>query len=198
MPTKRIGIYAGAFDPIHAGHVAFALQAIEQAQLDRVYFLPERRPRNKPGVEHFAHRIAMIKQASLPYKKFYVLESVETSFTVKRTLPMLQQKFKGDQLVFLFGSDAVAELPDWPHVAQLLAVSELVIAAREGIATEQLQAAVTKWRVQPQAAVMLSSFAPKLSSSSVREALRARQPATGLLRSVARYSDHHWLYVSVA
>ncbi|MDL2341627.1 MAG: adenylyltransferase/cytidyltransferase family protein [Patescibacteria group bacterium] len=198
MTTQRIGIYAGTFDPIHAGHIAFALQALEQAKLDKIYFLPERRPRHKPSVEHFAHRVAMIKQASLPYQQFYVLESVEVSFTIKRTLPMLQQKFKHAQLVFLFGSDAVAGLPDWPYAKQLLTTSELVIAARQGDDTTQLQTAIASWPHQPQAAVMLTSYAPSVSSSLVRAALRARQPAAGLLQSVARYSDHHWLYVSVS
>ena len=197
MLQKRIGIYSGTFDPVHAGHMAFALQALEQAKLDRIYFLPERRPRHKPGVEHFAHRVAMLKQATLPYQQFYVLEAVDTAFTVKRTLPMLKQKFKRDQLVFLFGSDAVTDLPNWPYAAQLLNASELVIAAREGKNTTDLQVAISNWPVQPQAALMLTSYAPSVSSTIVREALRARQPAAGLLRSVARYSDHHWLYVSV-
>ena len=48
----RIGIYAGTFDPVHAGHVAFALQSLEAAKLDRVYFLPERRPRGKRQVKN--------------------------------------------------------------------------------------------------------------------------------------------------
>lgn len=197
MSKQRIGIYAGAFDPVHTGHIAFALEAIVQAGLDRVYFLPERRPRHKPGVEHFAHRVAMLKQASLPYKKFYVLESVDVQFSVKRTLPMLRQKFKHDQLVFLFGSDAVTDLPSWPYVDQLLNVSELVIAARQGKKADDLQVAMTDWPVQPLAATMLTSFAPNISSTDVREALQNRQPAAGLLQSVARYSNHNWLYVTV-
>lgn len=198
MTSQRIGIYSGTFDPVHAGHMTFALQALEQAKLDKIYFLPERRPRHKPGVEHYAHRLTMLQQATVPYEQFYVLESVEISFTVKRTLPLLLQKFKGAQLVFLFGSDAVAELPSWPLANRLLTASELVIAARQGDDTQQLQAAIAAWRVQPQAAVMITSYAPAVSSTSVREALRARQPVAGLLQSVARYSDHHWLYVSVA
>ena len=197
MSHKRIGIYSGTFDPVHAGHIAFALQALEQAQLNRIYFLPERRPRHKPGVEHFAHRVEMLKQATVPYQQFYVLEAVDVSFSVKRTLPMLKQKFKRDQLVFLFGSDAVSDLPNWPYAEQLLRSSELVIAAREGKNTTDLQIAIAAWPVQPQAAVMLTSYAPLVSSTVVREALRSRQPAAGLLQSVARYSNRHWLYVSV-
>lgn len=197
MSAKKIGIYSGAFDPVHAGHISFALQAIEHAKLDKLYFLPERRPRQKPGVEHFAHRVAMIKHASLPYEKFYVLESVETKFSVKRTLPMLKQKFQDDQLVFLFGSDAVADLPQWPHIEQMLTSCELVIAAREGSDTEQLQELISGWPVAPKSAVLLNSFAPKVSSTTVRHGLRSRQPVSGLLKSVVRYCDNHWLYVSV-
>ena len=197
MSQKRIGIYSGTFDPVHAGHVAFALQAIEQAKLDEVYFLPERRPRHKPGVEHFAHRVAMLQRAAEPYQNIDVLESVEISFSVKRTLPMLQQKFKHAQLIFLFGSDVIRTLPDWPYAKRLLQVSELVIAAREGHETSSLQAEITGWEQQPLAVTMLVSFAPSVTSTSVRAALRSRQPVKGLLQSVARYSDHHWLYVSV-
>lgn len=41
---SRIGIYSGSFNPVHAGHIAFALQALESANLKTIYFLPERRP----------------------------------------------------------------------------------------------------------------------------------------------------------
>ena len=110
---------------------------------------------------------------------------------------MLQQKFKHAQLIFLFGSDVIRTLPDWPYAKRLLQVSELVIAAREGHETSSLQAEITGWEQQPLAVTMLVSFAPSVTSTSVRAALRSRQPVKGLLQSVARYSDHHWLYVSV-
>src|SRR3982750_4185468 len=99
----RIGIYAGVFDPVHAGHIAFALQAGDKARLDKIYFLPERRPRHKQGVEHFGHRVAMLKRASKPHTKLDVLELEDISFNMERTLPRLQKKLKGEQLVFLFG-----------------------------------------------------------------------------------------------
>src|ERR1700712_538230 len=104
---SRIGIYAGTFHPVHAGHITFALQALEAAQLDMVYFMPERRPRHKQQVEHFAHRVAMITRAAKPYQYFDVLEFVDVNFSIERTLPALQQRFAGDELVFLFGSDVL-------------------------------------------------------------------------------------------
>lgn len=36
----RIGIIGGTFDPVHEGHLNLALDAMEQAQLDAVWFMP--------------------------------------------------------------------------------------------------------------------------------------------------------------
>ena len=196
--SKRIGIYAGAFDPVHAGHITFALQALEIAQLDRVYFLPERRPRNKQGVEHFGHRVAMLTRASAPHRKFGVLEYVDISFSVARTLPRLQKQFRGDQLIFLFGSDAIVHLPDWPNVKQLLDSSELVVGVRASADVAIVRQQIAAWADQPKALAIFDSYAADVSSGAVREALRRRRPVRGLLSSVARYSNRHWLYVSFA
>lgn len=195
---KRIGIYAGTFDPVHAGHVTFALQALQAARLDKVYFLPERRPRNKQHVEHFAHRVAMLKRAAAPYPQFEVLELVDVSFSVERTLPQLKQRFKGAALVFLFGSDILPRLQDWPKIGRLLTGSELVIGLREQDDRQKLRRLIEAWPVPPKALTMFTSYAPKVSSGRVREALRRRQSTPGLLTSVERYSDRHWLYVSLS
>lgn len=193
----RVGIYAGTFDPVHAGHVAFALQSLEAAALDAIYFLPERRPRIKKGVEHFGHRVAMLERALKPYKKFDVLELVDVSFSIQRTLPELQQLFPDSQLVFLFGSDVVTQLPDWPHVATLLQSSELVVGMRSEDDEQKLRESLAAWKVRPQALTLFKSYAPYVSSGKIREALRFRRKAPGVLKSVERYSDKHWLYISL-
>jgi nicotinate-nucleotide adenylyltransferase len=234
MSSKRIGIYAGTFDPVHVGHVTFALQAVVAAGLTRVYFLPERRPRDKSQVEHFGHRVAMLRRALRPHPQFEVLELVDVSFSVERTLPFLQQRFAGDELVFLFGSDIVAGLADWPHVDQLLKSAELVIGLRQKDDPTAVRRTIEQWPTQPKLLTMFPSYAPDISSGQVREALRHGQgharhtarvnqpgqpakpgqlgkpgqpdtlgpgtsdrPVKGILTSVERYSDRHWLYISL-
>lgn len=195
---KRIGIYAGTFNPVHAGHIGFALQAIKAAQLDAVYFLPERKPRQKIGVEHFAHRVAMLKRATWPHRRLKVLELEDVSFTVKQTMPRLLRKFGDAQLVFLVGSDVVNFVPTWPNAQQLLQQSELVIGIRSDADSERVQSALNDWAIKPQASTVIQSVAPAVSSSDIREALYQRSHIPGMLKSVQRYSNKHWLYVSVA
>jgi nicotinate-nucleotide adenylyltransferase len=197
LKSKRIGIYAGTFNPVHAGHIAFALQAVKEAKLDHVYFVPERQPRGKPGVEHFGHRVAMLRRAIRPYKQFDVLELVDVNLTVQRTLPKLQKQFKNHQLVFLFGSDAAVHIPHWPYAEQMLKTSELVVGLREKDMLKGVEAQIAAWEIPPLRTTIFESYAPGVSSRRVREALYRRSRAQGLLTSVERYSNHHWLYVSL-
>ena len=197
--SRRIGIYAGTFNPVHAGHITFALQALKSAKLDSLLFLPERQPRHKTGAEHFAHRVAMLQRAVRPHPKFGVLELPDVNFSVQRTLPRIQQLYPNDQLVFLFGSDIISTLGDWPYASQLLKTSEIVVGLRNGAQTKKsVERIVKSWRQQPKKIVTIRSFAPDISSGTVREALSKRRPVRGLLASVARYSNQHWLYVSLA
>ncbi len=195
MKAKRIGIYAGTFDPVHAGHVAFGLQALRASELDKVYFLPERQPRRKRGVEHFGHRVAMIRLALQPHPQFEVLDLPDINFSVARTLPRLKKQFGRAQLVFLFGSDVVPNIQAWADADRLLKDAELVVGLRAEADRDKLHQVVEAWPVQPRTLTMFTSYSPRVSSGRVRQALYRQRPAAGLLKSVERYSDRNWLYV---
>ncbi len=198
LMIKRIGIYAGAFDPVHTGHLTFALQALEIAKLDEIYFVPERRPRHKQGVEHFGHRVAMLTRALQPHDKLGIVELTDISFSVEQTLPKLEREFPDSQLVFLFGSDIIPGLAGWPKAERLLRRCELVIGLRDQDDRELVKQQIEKLPTQPRAVTIFTSYAPEVSSGKIRAALRRRTKAQGLLTSVERYSDRHWLYISLA
>jgi nicotinate-nucleotide adenylyltransferase len=197
MAKPRIGIFAGTFDPVHSGHLSFVLQAIKAAKLDHVYFLPERRPRYKPDVEHFGHRTAMISRAIQPYKQVSLLELPDIYFDIKRTLPKLQQEFPGATLVLLMGSDTLFGLGEWPDIDSLLDSAEIVAALRTGHDTAAVRTYFTGLHTTSKLYIV-DSLAEHVSSSRIRYAVRHNQPAAGLLTSVYRYARANWLYVSVA
>ncbi len=130
---KRVGVFSGTFDPVHEGHVSFALGALQRAKLDKVVFLPERSPRGKAGVGDFDHRVAMLRLAARQSDKLDVLVLDDEQFTVDRTLPELQRQFSGAQLVLLCGSDVIQTFQSrWPGLETLLANVKLAVGLRAG------------------------------------------------------------------
>lgn len=194
---NRVGLFSGTFDPVHAGHVSFALQAMTAVRLDKICFLPERKPRTKQGAEHFAHRVAMLKAALRPYPKFDVLEYDDISFSVQRTLPKLRSMFPNARLVLLVGSDVVAHMESWPLIDRLFAEVELVVGMRKGQTVSQTKRYIAAWQQPPQTVTLINAYASDVSSGSVRAGIGGRRQVKGLLKSVAQYSNRHWLYVSL-
>ncbi|CAN5411018.1 nicotinate-nucleotide adenylyltransferase [soil metagenome] len=132
MTVKRhIGIYAGTFDPIHSGHVAFAVQTLEQCQLDQVIILPEPRPRKKHAVTDLVHRIELAKRAIATVPHIDVARLSSEQFTIKQTLPELTSLFPDATFTFLFGSDIAKKLSnDWKDIDVLLRQAHLAIGMR--------------------------------------------------------------------
>ena len=62
-----MGILGGTFNPIHLGHLLIAQDALEQAKLARVIFIPTALPPHKPlaGAVSAAHRLRMLRLSSL-------------------------------------------------------------------------------------------------------------------------------------
>jgi len=192
---EKIGIYSGSFDPIHLGHITFALQAAEETGLAKVYLLPERVARSKEVHEHFGHRVAMIKNAIKPHRKLALLELDDRTFTVQRTLPKLRKTFAGKDLVFLFGSDKIAGIKDWPGANDLLENTEIIIGLRQGSSARQMTEETIDWPKSP--LKVIPSYWPAVLSTEIRRSLQRGETANGLARSVSSYIKKNWLYVSL-
>jgi nicotinate (nicotinamide) nucleotide adenylyltransferase len=197
----KVGIFSGTFDPVHAGHIAFALDAIKKAKLNEVYFLPEQQPRRKDGVTHYAHRMAMLKLALKPYRNLKLLDLPDRQFSVSKTLPRLQKQFKNDSLYMLLGSDMVdllispAAAEQWPDMHRLLQSVTLIVAVRGKRIKEEHRQKVNM--LQPNA-VVFASHRPLISSRDIRSALMKGKSHREILPSINSYIKAHWLYVSVA
>lgn len=197
-PMKSIGIFAGTFDPIHNGHVAFARAALAQG-LEKVYFLPEPRPRHKQGVRALEHRLAMISAAITDEPQFGSIKLEQARFTPHETLPVLQQRFKHYQLALLFGDDVIRHIADWPQVAELVSAVSLLIAVRHGRASDL----VRTFQVLAQTSGLMFDYdliqldkQATVSSSAVRLALHRGMPCHDAPPAVVAYAADHQLYRS--
>jgi len=201
--SQRIGIYAGSFDPIHNGHLAFAQTALDGG-IEKVMFLVEPQPWRKQGVKALEHRIAMVRLAIAKNSKLGVIVAERAKVTVHETLPALQARFKGCELVLLFGDDVVSYMAEhvaaWPHIEDLVNSASLIIASRR----------LTQPAVAKQLAFLKSEYGlpfrydfvnpdmGDVSSSEIRLAIKKGQSTSSLPSVVADYIREKGLYASSA
>ena len=196
--TKRIGIFSGIFDPVHGGHLAFALKAIQAASLDRVYFLPELKPRRKIHPTHFVHRLELIRIATKSYEKLEVLELPDRTFSAHKTLPRLRKIFPNDELWLLVGSDLAHYLPSWPHIDVLLSDMKLIVGMRPPDTPEKAQKYLKKLSTVPQNSYIITGQLNSVTSTGIRQALQANKTPHGLVASTQDYIKANWLYSTVS
>lgn len=161
---RKIGIYSGSFDPVHEGHVAFAMEAMRACSLDGVVFMPERFPRDKPTVSPVSERIANLENV-LTETQFSILDVHTDIFTVATTLPELETLYPGSKLTLLIGSDVVLGLASWENIEELVAKVDFVVGMRAGseekTVTSTLQALGARY-------TLLTTDQSHVSSSSLR------------------------------
>ncbi len=194
----RIGIFPGAFDPVHAGHVAFALTALQKGNLDEVVFLPERQPLSRPGAEHYAHRVSMIKSALRPHPRCSVLELAERRFRTTKTLPTLRAVFPDAELFLLISSKALPDLLQRPYIGQAFKDFGLIIGAGNKADLSRTREILKQSGQCSIRTLVVGHSEMNVRSSKIRYALRSNGYATGLLASVRSYARREWLYVSAA
>jgi len=181
---------------VHRGHVAFALEAIEQCGLDKVFFLVEPRPRRKQGVKALEHRAEMVRLAIRQVPSLGSILLQQQRFTVVHTLPVLQRRFKGAQLHMLMGDDWLVHFADWPHVEELLRDISFVIGIRQysGAEVEARIQFIQKARGLTMRYQLFQPSGPEVSSSKVRRQVRAGEESEDLSPAVLDYIRAQGLY----
>lgn len=142
----RIGIFGGAFDPIHYGHLRVAEEVYESLALERVVFLPTAIPPHKTvgGITPFAHRIKMVQVAIEGFDHFMVSDMEKEipghSYSIE-TLRRLHATFDPDtRFYFIVGLDAFVELPTWKEYRRLPSYANFVVVDRPGYSETELKA----------------------------------------------------------
>ena len=197
-PKKRIGIYSGSFDPVHKGHVAFALAALEQAKLDKVYFAPESKPRRKANITHMGHRLAMLNLATRLYGGLSTLELPDKYFSAEKTIPRLRLRFPDADLALLVGSDLFENISQWPNIEFLLQNMALIVAVRSHTDVAQTLELATRMPVVIKDLHIIECDKPELASSFIRQSIAAGNRSPDLLPSVNKYAKENWLYDDIS
>ena len=141
---KKIGIYGGAFNPVHYGHLRTAEEVYETFSLGKVVFIPSgRTPFDKPDLARPRDRLEMITRAVKGNRHFSVSD-IETksrgkSYTID-TVKKLKKVYPDAELSFILGIDAFLDLPYWKQPDGLMNLVSFIVISRPGYAFYELQA----------------------------------------------------------
>ncbi|MFH1369068.1 MAG: nicotinate-nucleotide adenylyltransferase [Elusimicrobiota bacterium] len=139
VKIKRIGLFGGSFDPVHAGHLKLASLAKKEFRLGKVIFIPAFTPPHKKhkALSNPSRRLKMLSLAIKPHPSFSVsrfeLNKRKPVFTY-RTLEHFSKKYRGSALFFILGSDSLADIKSWKRPGRILELSELIVGVRKGAA----------------------------------------------------------------
>lgn len=132
---ERVGVFGGTFDPIHIGHLVVAEEARVSCALDRVIFIPAKKPPHKPGEPYASarDRLEMVRLAIEDNPYFCVsgmeLERAGPSFTVD-TLRAIRESCPSSALFFVMGADSLAHLKTWRNPREILQLARIVAVTR--------------------------------------------------------------------
>jgi nicotinate-nucleotide adenylyltransferase len=199
----NIALFGGTFDPIHAGHLAAARAARRRFRLDQVLFIPTGNPPHKTRnhLTVYAHRYAMVSLACAGEPRF-VPSTIEAPtadgsprYSIDTVRALERKLGRGDRLYFLLGVDAFLDLPLWKEFRRLLDSVEFIVVSRPGFDASAIRKVVppdllSSRCLSPRAATIglrhgaihiLSGVDAPVASRDIRQAVRARQPLTGLV-----------------
>jgi nicotinate-nucleotide adenylyltransferase len=192
-PGLRLGLFGGTFDPVHNAHVALAQTALDTLVLHEVRWIPAGQPWQKArSITAAEHREAMVRLA-IAHEPRFVLDRIEldrsgASYTLD-TVRALRAAQPGAHIVLLIGQDQYATLHTWRDWKVLLALVDLAVANRPGLAPQpHAEVLAHPHRVVPLAM-------GDVSSTSIRARVAAGQDISQLVPpEVARYIELHRLY----
>ena len=197
----RVGIYGGAFAPIHIGHVEAAKAFMEQMWLDVLFVIPTGTSPHKQisGGAGDADRLEMCRRAFAGVEGVIVSDIEIRRQGKSYTVDTLRELTAEDRRLFLLcGTDMILTLDTWKEPDEIFRLAYPVYIRRESDEEldEKLVAKVTEYRNKyGKNVVRLKSPAIEISSSQVREMIRRGEDIASVVpRSVAEYIGDKGLY----
>lgn len=202
----KIGIYGGSFNPPHLGHLAAAKAAMAALGLDRLVLIPAGVPPHKdlaPGSPDRAQRLEMTRIAADQLLMPASTEVWDTelhregkSYTAD-TLEEAAQRWLGDELWLLMGTDMFLTLHLWAEPEKILALAGVCAFGRTEADGEEVFAPQREFLSQKFRARITTITVPELvdiSSTRLRELLAQEKGREFLPEAVYGYILREKLY----
>jgi nicotinate-nucleotide adenylyltransferase len=198
-----VGIFGGAFNPPHIGHLVCVQEALVRLELDHAVVVPVGQAPHRPLEQDpgAAVRLELCSLATADDPRLSVsgieLERPGPSYT-SDTLRELRERSPDDDLYLILGADQAATLPDWHEPEEVLSLATLAVAERKGLGRDALSPRLAGLRGAERAR-FFEMPRIDISSSYVRARVARGEPVRYLVRqAVAAYILEQGLYATSA
>jgi len=133
----KIGIFGGAFNPPHIGHVHAAKSAAAEYDLDLLIIVPTGIPSHKalpPGTPEPEIRLYMTQNAFSDIQNAHVsdieIHSLDSNYTID-TVSSIMKEYPGAELFLLVGTDMYETLDTWKDYKSLFEIVTPLLLSRD-------------------------------------------------------------------
>ena len=193
----KIGVYGGAFNPPHLGHITAARTVFELLKLDKLLVIPTGRPPHKSLAPDSPSPDQRLELTRLAMEQTGLEDRVEVldlelrregnSYTVD-TLSRLRELYPGEELWLLLGADMFLTLQTWREPERILSLAGVAAFGRTEMDMEELFSVQRSYlyRTYPQARLVTLTIpgVVDISSTELREQLARGEGGTLLAPAV--------------
>lgn len=198
----KTGIFGGSFNPIHKGHVNFALAAKSQLCLDKMiiipsYISPQKSENDYRGTKA-QDRYNMCRLASGDLAGFEVsdfeIKRPEKSYTVN-TLKHFKNLYPQDEFFLLLGSDSFYYFDKWYRAEEIMSLASLCVMSRDFNEEEKIRKKVKSFGENSRIYLVNGEPFP-ISSTILRSMIKNHKEVSCYLnRNVVKYIVDRNLYI---
>jgi nicotinate-nucleotide adenylyltransferase len=195
----RVGVFGGAFNPPHLGHLVCAQEVLLQLELERVLFVPVGEPPHReldddPGADA---RLGMVELAIAGDERFAAsraeLDREGPSYT-SVTVELLRSEAPDDELFLILGGDQAAALPTWHEPEKVLELATVAAVERVGWSRSAIGIKIGRLRGADQVRYLDMPLI-QIASTSIRRRVREGKPIRYLVpAAVEEYIAANDLY----
>ena len=197
----RLGIFGGAFNPVHNGHINLAKSYLSSLALDKLLIIPTANPPHR-SASGFASEEDRFNMLSLAFQNIDNIEISDIEFRrsgksyTYDTVKELRKTYTNDEIFLIIGEDQFLNFDSWYRYDELLKEVVLCTAARE-TDTQKALAEHAQRLLGSKYGYYIADFEPiVVSSSELRERLKAGEDVSDYLPAdVYNYIKDKGLYI---
>lgn len=197
----KIGIFGGAFNPIHNGHLALAKCYYESLKLDKVLFIPTSVPPHKTA-DYLVSPADRMNMARLAVEKEPAFEVSDIEFKRQGksytydTICELKRLYPDSEFYLIIGADQFLTFHYWYRYKEILEMVTVCTSAREDEQEKQTLFDYAKNRAEMQGRYFIADYPViRLSSSEIRKKMKAGESISSLVpEKVFEYIIEKGLY----